>query len=385
MLTAARLIADVCQICKAPHYTAQALDLLNAVLGDLCETHPLALARGTFTFNFDPGLVSLFGSGPYSLPLDFLRTSDSSGTDGLTMPARYLYPAPAFPNGQPMPLIPIDLGEFDLYPQINAQGLPAVMATDMGGPLTDRIVFAGPASLTAASTTISLILATNVTNGLSIAGEGITPGTTVVSGAGVTLTATGTLTLGSPIITAMSSTANLIPGMAITGARIEPGAVIDSVDSASQITMTLNPSASAVVTLTFSGAALVLSNPATATIAAASVFFGIPPVCYIYPPPVGPYPVQVRYQRKMPPIIDTSKVPWFPNEGFLFKELSARLMMVTDDQREPAFAAAAQRNLGNYLGLTDDKTNRAQTVQMDPRRYGKGAGDRLRITKVAGW
>ena len=78
-----------------------------------------------------------------------LRTSGSSGSEGVTKSAWFLYPAPAFPNGQPMPLVPIDLGEFDLYPQLNAQGIPSTIATDMS---QQRIVLSTSASLTAGST-----------------------------------------------------------------------------------------------------------------------------------------------------------------------------------------------------------------------------------------
>jgi hypothetical protein len=35
--------------------------------------------------------------------------------------------------------------------------------------------------------------------------------------------------------------------------------------------------------------------------------------------------------------------------------------------------------------MVDDTRNRAQTVQMDARRYGNGSGRALRITKASGW
>ena len=50
------------------------------------------------------------------------------------------------------------------------------------------------------------------------------------------------------------------------------------------------------------------------------------------------------------------------------------------------FAQSAEFILGKYNTMSDDKTNRAQTVQMDASRYGNGsAGTKLRITKQIGW
>jgi len=312
VLTAAAIIDRANQIAKIRGMAAQGLEGLNAILSDLAEEQSLALARGEFNFNFNPALVSLFGSGPYPLPLDFIRTSDSSGAEGVTRASWFLYPAPAFPNGQPMPLVPIDLGEFDLYPQLNAQGIPSTIATDMS---QQRIVLSTSAALTAGSTTGTVALATGVLNGMSIAGEGIVPGTTI----------------------------------------------------------------------TISSLTITLSEAATITNPNASVFFGYPPVAFVYPPPIGPYPVTIRYQRKMPPIIDDAVIPWFPNEGYLIEKLASFQMPISGDSRKAAYEASAEVKLGKYLGLSDDKTNRAQTVQMDARRYGNGTGNRLRITKVAGW
>ncbi len=317
MLTAAALIDRANQIAKGRGMAAQGLDGLNAILGDLCEETDLALARGLFQFSFNPALVSLFGSGPYPLPLDYLRTSGSSGATGVTRSAWFLYPAPSFPNGQPQPLVPIDLAEFDQYPQLNAQGIPSTIATDMGGPLTERIVQSCPTALTAAGTTATPSVMTGLVAGLGVAGEGIVPGTTIVS-----------------------------------------------------VGMTT----------------IVLSAAATKSNTIASVFYGIAPVAYVYPPPVESYPVFVRYQRKMPPIFDTAQIPWFPNEGFLIDKLASFQMEITGDSRRDMFEAAANRRLSKYLALSDDKTNRAQQVQLDQRNFGGGGRYwKLKNTKVAGW
>ena len=392
MLTAALVIQEVLARAKAENYLAQGLRNLNSVLSDLCEGHDLGLARGLFNFNFNPGLTSMFGSGPYPLPLDYLRTSGSSGADGATKSAWYLYPAPAFPAGQPMPLVPVDLGRFDQYPVLNSQGIPAVIATDMGGPLTDRIVLSTGAWLNGTSTAVLPITdatPTGLVSGLGAAGEGITPGTTVVAATPFVLSATGVTAANSAVITGLTSVAGVLPGMLlgdVGNAAIPPGALVQSVDSPTQITMTVPATQTiAADAMAFSGWVVTLSKQSTGALHNASVFFGIAPNAYVYPPPVGAYPVSIRFQRKMPPIIDTSKVPWFPSEGYLIRETTARMMETTDDTRANELHMRAKDDLRQYLDLSDDKTNRAQTVQMDASRYGPGVGGRLRITKVAGW
>jgi hypothetical protein len=324
VLTAARIITEAAQIAKVPGFVTQQLELLNAVLSDLCQSTDLALARGQYNFNFNPSLTStLFGSGPYSLPLDYLRTSGSSGARGVTKSAFYLYPAPAFPAGQPIFMTPIDLAEFDLFAKLPSQSTPELWCTDMGAPLTQRIVLATTMQITINSTAaIAQDPAAVLTADLSVAGEGIAPGTTIISA---------------------------------------------------------TPAAGATT--------LVLSAPSTATITSASVFFGIAPVAYVYPAPLSNWPVTVRYQRWMPPLVDTSQYPWFPNDGYLIDKLAARLMALADDTRELSRDAKADKELGKYLGLSDDKTNRSQAVQLDGRNYGTSAlgGRNLRNTKTMGW
>src|SRR6266702_7103445 len=88
MITAGQLVALATQGGKATGYTAQAAQLLNETLSNECDTNDYAAARGIFFFPFNPTLINplpgqqqLFGSGPYPLPLDYLRTSGSSGSN----------------------------------------------------------------------------------------------------------------------------------------------------------------------------------------------------------------------------------------------------------------------------------------------------------------
>lgn len=391
MLTAAALITRVNQIVGAPNYVSQGLDGLNIVLGDLCEDYDFALARGEYSFNFNPALTSMFGSGPYPLPLDYLRTSGSSGAEGQTKSAWFLYPAPAFPMGQPMQLVPVDLGRFDQYPQLNAQGIPGVIATDMGGPLTQRITCVTPAVTTAGSTMIYATLAPGIAAGQGVAGEGITPGTTVVSVSTALVTTCDTNS--TTTLSNIPSTAEIQIGDIVTAANIvldSTGAPIQvqTIVDAQTVTISFAATSNAVgeaVTFAHSGAIVILSEPATATSSLASVFFGIAPVCYVYPPPIGSWPVTIRYQRKMPPIVDLARVPWFPNESYLVERMAASQMQITGDTRLAEFEGIAKGRLQRYIDLVDDKTNRAQTIQMDAGRYGRGSFGRLKNTKVAGW
>jgi hypothetical protein len=401
MLTAATIMQEAGQRAKTQLYQSQQLSELNGILSDLCEDHDLTLARGVFNFNFNPSLATMFGSGPYPLPLDYLRTSGTSGNTGVSRSAWFLYPTPAIPSGQPIFMVPIDLAEFDLFPQFPNQTLPELWATDMGGPLTQRIVLTTTAGVTAASTTIHTAASTNLRAGLSAAGEAITPGTSLTLVTPVSATFTGNTTVGSAVITGIPSTAGFFagytitvsPGFAFSSTQTVGSATILSVDSLTQVTASLPLAATAAsASFTVSGADVTLSVPATLTIPAASVFFGIPPVGYAYPPPLGNYPVTIRYQRKMPPITNAAQYPWFPNDGYLIEELAGRLMSISGDQRAQEFLGSgqapgrAERRLQKYLDLEGDKTNRSQTIQLDLRRYGGGtAYERARNTKVQGW
>ncbi len=314
MRTAANIIAQALRIAKAPNYTGDAQDTLNSILSDLCQSNDFALSRGLFTFNFNPGLTTNFGSGPYSLPLDYLRASGSSGE----AQRAFFWTL----NGVPYPMVPVDLSEFDMQvQQAGLQSYPWLWSTDMGGPLTDRITAVSTLATTLNSPTATVTSATGVAIGQSIAGEGIVPGTIVSNLVGTTVT---------------------------------------------------------------------LSQPATATLPAASVFFGIAATGFAYPPPSGAYPVTIRYQRMMPPIQNTAKIPWFPDEGYLIDELAGRMMEETDDSRAVEFigdhlhSGRAGRRLARYAAKADDKTNRPQTVELDRRRFGPSFKN-LRNTKQIGW
>lgn len=123
-MTAAQLCARAAVIAHAPGFTAQAGQYLNIVLNDLCQIHDFELAAKTVYGNFDPGLSavignSIYGSGPYALPADFLRWRDDKSAFWTLL-------------GVPYIMIQCDLSEFDmLVQQADIQSYPYIIATDM--------------------------------------------------------------------------------------------------------------------------------------------------------------------------------------------------------------------------------------------------------------
>lgn len=119
------------------------------------------------------------------------------------------------------------------------------------------------------------------------------------------------------------------------------------------------------------------------------------PVMLFWQVPSGAYAATVRYYSTMPDITtpETSTVvPWFPNQTYLIRELSGRLMQLTDDERadsvlssdEDRYPEGSGVMLRKYLILQGDKSTRVNTVQLDRRRFG-ASFDRLRSTKTIGW
>lgn len=123
-LQAQQIIALACQDAKAPGFTSQAGQFLNMVLSDLCQAFDFEVARKTFYFDFNPSLVSpignsIYGSGPYPLPSDYLRAAGDRAVFWTNL-------------GVPYNLIPIDLAEFDsAVQQAGIQAYPYWYATDL--------------------------------------------------------------------------------------------------------------------------------------------------------------------------------------------------------------------------------------------------------------
>lgn len=136
-LTSAQIVTRACAIAKVPGWTSQAGQYLNLILQDLCQTYDFGLARKTFQFNFQPGLVDpsgLFqpGSGPYPLPSDFLRCVDDKSVFWVNV-------------GVPYPLVPIDMSEFDMTVQsAGNMAYPYWFATDRGDGNSTPVAYIYP-------------------------------------------------------------------------------------------------------------------------------------------------------------------------------------------------------------------------------------------------
>lgn len=118
------------------------------------------------------------------------------------------------------------------------------------------------------------------------------------------------------------------------------------------------------------------------------------PVMLFWMPPSGNYQVVLRYYSQMPDIANpstSSAIPWFPNQNYLITRVAGELMKDADDERAMAYLSDKEEDqmgagtiLRKYLQMKDDKGDRAQTVELDRRRFGR-AFDRLRNTKQIGW
>jgi hypothetical protein len=119
-LTAAQLVSLACQDAKCPGFVSQAGQFLNAMLQDLCMNWDLDIARGTFLFTFNS--VTGQGSGPYTLPADYLRTQVTDGKD------EFFYTI----DGVPYPLIQVTQAEYDwLVQTAGFNSYPYNYATDL--------------------------------------------------------------------------------------------------------------------------------------------------------------------------------------------------------------------------------------------------------------
>lgn len=91
------------------------------------------------------------------------------------------------------------------------------------------------------------------------------------------VTLTGTISTGAKTVTGLSSTAGLFRGMSASGSNVAAGAIIKSVDSSTQVTLSDVGGANASPSITFSGdtfkIALIKVSP-TGTYGAASTKYG---------------------------------------------------------------------------------------------------------------
>jgi len=115
-LQANQIVTLACQVAKVPAFTAQAGQLLNMILSDLSQTYDLEVARGLYLFNFNSATGT--GSGPYTLPSDWLRARNKD----------VFYTI----DGVVYPMIKVEIEEYDWFvQQAGLEAYPSYYTTDM--------------------------------------------------------------------------------------------------------------------------------------------------------------------------------------------------------------------------------------------------------------
>jgi hypothetical protein len=303
--------------------------LLNAILSDIAQTYDIAAARGQYVFNFNPTITA-----PLPLPQ---TPSTRFGSGPYFMPADYLRLSGSSGSTGAQ-------RSFIWY--LNGVPYPVIPCD-----LAEFDMQVQQAGLQSYVWLAATDMATPIDDR-------------------ILLTTTGNVTGGSTTITLLNSTQRLIAGLGVSGQGIVPGTTVLAVDLAAQTCE--------------------ISQPGMVTIPQASLIFGYPPIIWIYPPPSSAQQAMIRYQRRMPPVTDFTRFPWFDNDGYLIEKLTGRYCQLNDDTRAerllggPGIAGSPDNKLSLWLAAKDDEASHPKTVQLDRRRFGPGWHD-LPTTKKVGW
>jgi hypothetical protein len=402
--TAASIITAAQQIARTPLYGTQALDEFNSLLRYIEETVDFSAARGQWNFFFNTNLVTsgagnIIQTAGVPIPIDYLRVQVSGGSTGAQRSSKWYF------QGVPYDMIEVDLTEFDdQVQQAGIQSYPYFWTKDLA-QYQPIIEITGDLSITVSAPPSS---------------GGLTGGGVPLTGGGVPLTGGGTGPSGPS--TTVIQIANLAPldvgkvltgiqvGMSIAGgigpqSVIAPGTTISAVSGSESLTGGGVPLTAGGVPLTggagTTGLTLTLYNPvapiATVALAGATFLIGNPGLGLMYPPPSGAFPAMIRYQRRMPRLtqlqVNAGAYPWLSDADMALEwGLTGLLMRYADDQRENIYVGSGIGSgqgqfgqwLGKYLKLADDNANRAQTVQLDRRVFGRSFSS-LKDTKTVGW
>lgn len=400
-------------------FGTQALQELNSLLDFIAETVDFAAAMGTWFFTFNPNLVNLGNgnitiSGPNYLPIDYLRVQTSGGATGAQRSSKW------YLQGVPYDMVEIDLTEFDdQVQQAGMQSYPYFWAKDLSQRQITSINPTGMVPITgdlstATTTVYNLPTLAGISVGMSIAGgigpvSLVTPGTTITATnvfSDATVTGTTNSTTALTNLSTNVLTNGWRVGMTITGAGIPVSTTIAAI-AANGLSLTLSQAATASasgVALTVTSNELTLSrapslpNGATVTLSGASLMIGYPGAGYPYPPPSGAFQAMIRYQRLMPPLtmaqVNAGAYCWFPDDDVLIDGLTGKLLEYSDDSRSQEFIGGGLqsgdgggkfgRRMAAYIRTADDKSDRAQAVQLDRRTFGSNFST-LPSTKLVGW
>jgi hypothetical protein len=103
---------------------------------------------------------------------------------------------------------------------------------------------------------------------------------------------------------------------------------------------------------------------------------------YVYPQSSGALSLTHRYMIKRADIAtpeSSSSNPWFQNTDYLVKATSAKLMMVTGDDRHDSFVAQCEAMLRPYLIMEGDEQETVHNIALDPRHFRSNRA--LKLTK----
>jgi hypothetical protein len=404
--TAASIISAATQIARTPLYGSQALDELNSLLRYIEETVDFSAARGQWNFFFNTNLVTsgagnIIQTAGVPIPIDYLRVQVSGGSSGAQRSSKWYF------QGVPYDMIEVDLTEFDdQVQQAGIQSYPYFWTKDFAQyqPITeitgDLTINSGPPALTGGGVELT-------GGGVELTGGGvdltfgsgspvlITGGGEDLTGGGVDLTGGG-----GPGTVGVASITNISP--------IDVGQVLTSIEVGMSIAGGIGPLSvvapgTTISAIIGSGAALtlILTNPVPPAVsrplAAATFLIGNPGLGLMYPPPSGAFPAMIRYQRRMPRLtqfqVNSGAYPWLSDADMALQwGLTGLLMRYANDDRENIYVGSGVGSgqgqfgqwLSKYLRLADDNANRAQTVQLDRRTFGKSFSS-LKNTKTVGW
>ena len=399
--TAASIISAAQQIARVPLYGTQALDEFNSLLRYIEETVDFSAARGQWNFFFNTNLVTtgagnIIQTAGVPIPIDYLRVQVSGGSTGAQRSSKWYF------QGVPYDMIEVDLTEFDdQVQQAGIQSYPYFWTKDLAQyqPIVEIIG------------DLSFVTSGGGSGGdLSGGGGPITGGGGPLSGGGSGgggATTTVQISNISPLDVG-KTLGGIQAGMSIAGgigplSVIAPGTTISAVNSG-VLTGGGGGLTGGGGTVTGGGTTaltLTLTNPvppaASMALAGATFLIGNPGLGLMYPPPSGAFPAMIRYQRRMPRLtqfqVNSGAYPWLSDADMALEwGLTGLLMRYADDQRENIYIGSGIGSgqgqfgqwLGKYLRLADDNANRAQTVQLDRRVFGRSFSS-LKNTKTVGW
>ncbi|OYV48237.1 MAG: hypothetical protein B7X10_03370 [Burkholderiales bacterium 21-58-4] len=107
---------------------------------------------------------------------------------------------------------------------------------------------------------------------------------------------------------------------------------------------------------------------------------------YTYPQANTQLTLTHRYYTSQADIVNpatSATVPWFSDQDYLIHMTACRLMKITDDDRYAEFVANGEQLLLKHLMTEGDEQQVVKSVQLDPRRFKVGGGNRP--TKLDPW